>query len=177
MRSVRTLSTWLALCFASICMADEPIERDDGVAVEIETAPPVRDPVGAWAVVHAAMPPDHLVRRIAIAMHGVNLLHAPANDAPTLVTFTGWIDGHYDAKDTQPYEGGPYTAPGVDAAQIAPALDALLASRQWQQYWRSLDSLILECSADKVYWWLFPVPEGGFQEGVTFPTVRVPFEP
>ena len=178
MRIVRNVLICLALCVASAPGAEDAIERDTHIALEVETAPPARDPVGAWAAVKTSLPAGHTVRRIAFAMHGVFVLHAPSGRrARTLVTFVGWMDGRYSAHDTERYEGVPCAAAGVDTGQVTSALDKLLAGKQWRQYRRSLDSLILECSADAVFWWLLPVPEGGFQEGVTFATVKVPFEP
>lgn len=179
MRTIRNVMLLgFAVCFSSASGADESVEFDAGPALEVETAPPARDPATAWAAVKASLPAGHTVRRIAFAMHGVFVLHTPGGRrARTLVTFFDWIDGRYSAHDTERYEGVPCIAPGVEAADITAALDRFLAVKQWQQYRRSLDSLILECSGETVFWWLLPVPEGGFQEGVTFATVSVPFEP
>lgn len=154
------------------------VEAESEPGVEVETAPPVRDPATAWAAAQASLPAGHAVRRIAFAMHGVVLLHAPGGPrARTLVTFFDWMDGRYSAHATERYEGVACIAPGVDPVQVASALDRLLADRSWQKHHRSLDSLILECSGDTLFWWLLPVPEGGFREGVTFATVKVPFQP
>jgi hypothetical protein len=178
MRTVRyALLLSLAVWVVSPAGAEDLVERESGAALEVETAPPTRDPAFAWASLKSALPAGHEVRRIAFAMHGVNVLHGAADDARTFVTFFQWMDGRYSALDTENFEGIPCTAPGVDPAHVTSALDRLLAGKQWQEWWRSLDSLILECNADTVYWWLFPVPEGGYQEGVTFATVKVPFKP
>lgn len=196
----RTRACWPASLLLLVCVAACAVEPPPGIeperapatdpaaapdlAVEVETELPpalpgdaVRDPIAAWRAARALVPPDGLVRRIAFARHGLFLFHSGPGDEAVLGTFIGRQDGAWRPEEPTPHDAAMFTAPGAQPEAIEPALQRLLASDEFIHHAARLDSFFLESHEAELFWSLMPVPEGGFREGVTIETVRLPFEP
>jgi hypothetical protein len=153
----------------------------DGTGLQLEADPaadtPARNPLRSWKAALPQLPDGARIRRIAFAGHGMFIFFSPAGEDAILGQFFHWRDGILQADPADPRPPDICSATGTRPEQVAPALERVLRSTEWQRHAARLDSLILECHRPELFWMLMPVPEGGYREGVAITTYDVKFEP
>lgn len=158
-------------------LAQVEVNPDVVEAPIAETGVPSKDPLAAWRVGRSVIADGGEVRRLAFAAHGLFVFHSPPASSDVLASFVQWLDGAYQAEAPEPRTADLCQAEGVDPDLIEPALQQLLAQPEWRQHATQLDSLILECHGEKLFWSMLVPPDGGYQAGVPVKPVELPFQP
>ncbi|MCB1606290.1 MAG: hypothetical protein KDI71_04855 [Xanthomonadales bacterium] len=172
---------WLAVVLlGAAAVAQELRVEADSSAIRAEAVPiqpPPRDPVGAWQVARQQVPQGDLVRRLALANHGLFVFFGPDGGDQIMASFVGWSDSGYRLDRLEPAESRDSSickAPGIAPERVESAIQALLIEGTYLRYRPQLDSLILECHEDRLFWSLLPIPPEGFQAGVAVTTYSIP---
>ncbi|MBD8527652.1 hypothetical protein [Pseudomarimonas arenosa] len=137
---------------------------------------PARQPLKAWHDALALLPATIKVRRLAFAHHGLFVFHSPQTGSEIHADFFSWARGQVSREDSGLRPSSMCTAAGVGLERIAPALQRLESERTWKQHQASMDTVVLECFRDRLYWSLMPAPAGGYQMGEAIATYDVEFD-
>lgn len=170
--------TGLAVTLCAFVLLASTLARASGLELEQDPKAntPARAPQQAWRSISGSLPEDIVIRRVAFAGHGVFVFFSPAGTDAFQARFFTYTDPGLEPGETEDREAGLCRAAGVAPEQVAPALEALLAHRSWRDHASRMETLVLECHRDTLFWMLMPMPEGGYREGVAIPTYDVPFD-
>lgn len=174
---LRVWRVGFALALGAVALvATAPVRAEQ---LELEPDPkagtPARAPQQAWHSIAGALPEGIVIRRIAFAGHGVFVFFSTAGTDDFKARFFTHTGSGLEPGEIEDREAGLCRAEGAAPEQVAPALESLLAHRSWREHASNMETLVLECYRDTLFWMLMPMPAGGYREGVAIPTYDVPF--